>query len=512
VLKWWWRGELLTKRAMSGASDIWSDTILKLNPIASELFGVFVRTPCSGMVRKTTSGSFDSTPLLRRSVSLRMTGLGSVARAICCFAMLAVSGLLHAATLTEQQFSSVQTTSTAPQRTQESKPGTSAASPASQVAATPTPTPQSWSLPVRSATENAVYPPSPSDEIVVTAVGDVMLGTTFPDESTLPPNDGADLLTEVTPFLKRGDVVYGNLEGPIIDGGDSAKCHGKKIGTCFAFRVPTRYGKYLKDAGFTAMGLANNHAMDFGLEGRASSREVLDAMQIAHTGEVGDIARLLVKGRKIDVIAFATYQGAFNFLDLDASLQTIHAAKAESDLVIVGFHGGAEGATHQHVLEGDETFLGEDRGDLRQFAHAAIDAGADLVLGSAPHVVRAMEIYKGKLIAYSLGNFATYGPFNLNAENGLTLVLEAHLAPGGTFLRGQAYAMKQEKPGGPKLDPDMKILPVLRGLSNADFPQTAVVVGPQGELWPPGTEVPPCSDAPDLLEQRFGTSVCGILP
>jgi len=339
-----------------------------------------------------------------------------------------------------------------------------------------------------------------------------MLGTTFPDESTLPPNDGADLLTEVTPFLKRGDVVYGNLEGPIVDGGDSAKCRGKKIGTCFAFRVPTRYGKYLKDAGFTAMGLANNHAMDFGLEGRASSRHVLDAMQIAHTGEVGDIARLTVKGRKIAIVAFATYPGAFNFLDLDESLQTIRAAKAESDLVIVGFHGGAEGATHQHVLEGDETFLGEDRGDLRRFTHAAIDAGADLVLGSGPHVVRAMEIYKGRLIAYSLGNFATYGPFNLSAENGLSLVLEAHLGADGTFLRGQAYAVKQEKPGGPKLDPEMKILPVLRSLSNADFPQTAIVVGPKGQLWLPGTEVSPCSDAPDLLEQRPGAKVCGILP
>jgi hypothetical protein len=364
----------------------------------------------------------------------------------------------------------------------------------------------------QTSADNAAYFPSPNDEIVVTAVGDVMLGTTFPDESTLPPNDGADLLTEVTPFLKRGDVVYGNLEGPIVDGGDSAKCRGKKIGTCFAFRVPTRYGKYLKDAGFTVMGLANNHAMDFGLEGRASSRQVLDAMQIAHTGEVGDIARLTVKGRKITIIAFATYQGAFNFLDLDTSLETIRAAKAESDLVIVGFHGGAEGATHQHVLEGDETFLGEDRGDLRRFTHAAIDAGADLLLGSGPHVVRGMELYKGKLIAYSLGNFATYGPFNLNAENGLTMVLEAHLAPDGTFLRGMAYAVKQDKPGGPKLDPDKKILPVLRVLSTTDFPQTAIVVGPQGELWLPGTEIPPCADAPDLLEQRFGAAACGIFP
>jgi Bacterial capsule synthesis protein PGA_cap len=352
---------------------------------------------------------------------------------------------------------------------------------------TPTPQPSPTLMPT--SADNAAHPPSPNDEIVITAVGDVMLGTTFPDESTLPPNDGVDLLTEVTPFLKHGDVVYGNLEGPIVDGGDSAKCRGKKIGTCFAFRVPTRYGKYLKDAGFTAMGLANNHAMDF-----------------------GDVARLTVKGRKMVIIAFATYPGAYNFLDLDESLQTIRTVKAESDLVIVGFHGGAEGATHQHVLEGDETFLGEDRGDLRRFTHAAIDAGADLVLGSGPHVVRAMEIYQGKLIAYSLGNFATYGPFNLNAENGLTMVLEAHLASDGTFLRGKAYAVKQEKPGGPKLDPDMKILPVLRALSNADFPQTAIAVGPQGELWMPGTQITPCVDAPDLLEQRFGAAACGIFP
>ena len=469
-----------------------------------------MRISCSGVVFHATSGSFDSTLLFRRSVLLRKTGVGGLARAVCCCVMLAVPGMARAAMLNEQQPSSTQMQpQTAPKTSQASKSETSAASPAPQAS----PTPQPSLLPALPPNTDAVsHPPSPNDEIVVTAVGDVMLGTAFPDDSALPPNDGVDLLTEVRPFLKRGDVVYGNLEGPMIDGGDSPKCRGKKIGTCFAFRVPTRYGKYLKDAGFTAMGLANNHAMDFGLEGRASSRQVLDAMQIAHTGEVGDIARLTVKGRRIAIIALATYPGAYNFLDLDESLQTIRALKAESDLVIVGFHGGAEGATHQHVLEGDETFLGEDRGDLRRFTHAAIDAGADLVLGSGPHVVRAMEIYKGKLIAYSLGNFATYGPFNLNAENGLTLVLEAHLASDGTFLRGQAYAVKQEKPGGPKLDPDMKILPVLRGLSNADFPQSAIAVGPQGELWLPGMEIPPCADAPDLLEQRFGARVCGIFP
>jgi hypothetical protein len=341
-----------------------------------------------------------------------------------------------------------------------------------------------------------------------------MLGTTFPDASggDLPPNDGADLLQEVTPFLKRGDVVFGNLEGPLTEGGTSAKCAGKRLGTCYAFRVPTHYGKYLKLAGFTVMGLANNHAMDFGAEGRASSRQVLDSMEIAHSGEIGDIARLTVKGLKVEVIAFATYPGAYNLLDLEEALQTIRTARAEAQLVIVSFHGGAEGATHQHVLAGDETFLGEDRGDLRRFAHAAIDAGAQLVLGSGPHVVRAMEVYHGKLIAYSLGNFATYGPFNLNGENGLSLVLEAHLSPDGSFVRGQIHPVRQEKPGGPKLDPDMRIIPILRALSTADFRQDAIVVGPRGELYLPGTEVPECSNAPDLLEQPVGALPCAVFP
>ena len=327
-------------------------------------------------------------------------------------------------------------------------------------------------------------PSEGQQEIVFVAVGDVMLGTTFPDESggDLPPNDGADLLREVAPILRLGDITFGNLEGPLVDGGVSAKCKGKREGTCYAFRVPTRYARYLKEAGFKVMGIANNHAMDFGEEGRASSRQALEQAGIAHTGEVGDIARLAVKGKKVDVIAFATYPNAFNLLDLDASLQTIRDARAEADIVIVSFHGGAEGATHQHVAPGDETFLGEDRGDLRKFAHAAVDAGAQLVVGSGPHVVRGMEVYQGKLIAYSLGNFATYGPFNLSAENGLSLILEAHLAPDGTFLGGRVHAVKQEKPGGPKLDATMSIVPILRTLSADDFGKNAVTVGDGGEL------------------------------
>jgi len=336
--------------------------------------------------------------------------------------------------------------------------------------------------------------------IKVIAVGDVMLGSSFPDDSGLPPNDGADLLRDVTPLLRRGDVVFGNLEGPLVDGGKTKKC-GRKIGTCYAFRVPTRYGIYLKSAGFTVMGLANNHALDFGLAGRASSSAVLDSLGILHSGEIGDVARLTVKGERVALIAFATYPGTYNLLDLDDAIATVRQVKTEADIVIVSFHGGAEGSTHQHVLLGDETFLGEDRGDLRRFAHAMVDAGAQLVLGSGPHVVRGMEVYCGKLIAYSLGNFATYGSFNLKGENGVSLILEANLGADGSFLGGAVYPIKQEKPGGPQLDASMSILPILRDLSKTDFPSTNVEVSENGRL---------TAKRWNYLDIVFPTAACGV--
>ena len=338
------------------------------------------------------------------------------------------------------------------------------------------------------------------DRIKVIAVGDVMLGSNFPDDSGLAPNDGADLLREVAPILRRGDIVFGNLEGPLVDSGVTKKC-GRKIGTCYAFRVPTRYGAYLNAAGFTVMGLANNHALDFGLKGRASSRAVLDSLGILHSGEIGDIARRTVKGKRVALIAFATYPLTYNLLDLEDSIATVRQVKADADIVIVSFHGGAEGNGHQHVLPGDETFLGEDRGDLRRFAHAMIDAGADLVLGSGPHVVRGMEVYCGKLIAYSLGNFATYGSFNLKGENGLSLILEVDLGSDGSYQGGAVYPIKQERPGGPHLDATMSIVPILQELSQDDFPLTNVEVSASGGLsghrW-------------NYLDLAFPTAACGM--
>lgn len=343
--------------------------------------------------------------------------------------------------------------------------------------------------PVESSDKRDREPP-PNEEyepIVFAAVGDIMLGTAFPDESRLPPYGGKLLLAEVAPILSAADVAFGNLEGPMIDEGATKKCPPDST-RCYAFRVPTRYGELLKEAGFDVMSLANNHALDFGIEGRKSSMRVLDRLGIAHSGEVGDIARLEVKGKKIDVIAFTSYDHSYNLNDLERARQVVAKSAASADLVVVSFHGGAEGAGYQRVPFGSEMFLGEKRGDLRTFARCVIDAGADLVLGHGPHVVRGLEVYRGRLIAYSLGNFATYGAFNLNGPLGLSLILEVELAADGSFLRGKVHPVKQEQPGGPRLDADRAIIPLVRELSIEDFGSSAAVLDDDGRVLAPAEE------------------------
>lgn len=319
-----------------------------------------------------------------------------------------------------------------------------------------------------------------ADSITVAAVGDIMLGSTFPVDR-LPPEDGARLLEPFAAVLSSADLAFGNLEGPMLEGGSSSKC-GKRSSNCYAFRVPTRYGKYLKQAGFDVMSLANNHANDFGSEGMASSKRVLDELGIAHTAEAGDIARLQVKGREIEVIGFATNAISYNLNDLETARRVVAEAAKRADIVIVSFHGGAEGAANQNVPQGAEVYLGERRGDLRKFTRTVVDAGADLVLGHGPHVIRGMEVYKGRLIAYSLGNFATYGGFNLNGVLGLSMVLEAQIALDGSILGGRVHPAKQEKPGGPLQDSERAIIPIINQLSITDFGSAAVRVSDDGSL------------------------------
>lgn len=323
-----------------------------------------------------------------------------------------------------------------------------------------------------------------NESLMIAAVGDIMLGSPFPDDTRMPPNDGADLLKEVTPILEKADIAFGNLEGPMTDGGISEKC-GTGRPNCFAFRMPTRYGKYLKQAGFDVLSLANNHASDFGDAGRADTRETLDALGIKHAGSDRNqfsTAYLRAKGKTIAFIGFAHNKIVPNVNDLRYARQLVQAADKKADIVVVSFHGGAEGTDSYHVPNKTEMFFGEARGNLPLFSRTVIDAGADLVLGHGPHILRGMEIYKDRLIAYSLGNFATYGWFKLVGGTAESLVLETELDAAGKFLDGKIIPVVQEGRGIPKLDKSKSAIATIRRLSNQNFGANAPKIAEDGTI------------------------------
>lgn len=343
---------------------------------------------------------------------------------------------------------------------------------------------------------DTVSEPLKRDEelITIAAGGDIMLGSTFPNESRMPPNDGADLLAAVAPIFQAADIAFANLEGPMIDGGISTKCPppkplvpGQPIPkvNCFAFRMPTRYGKYLSEAGFDVLSLANNHAGDFGNAGRTSTRNILNDLGIKHVGsDKGQFAMAVVesKGKRIAFIGFAHNNIVPNVNDLDFARQLVQKAGRIADLIVVSFHGGAEGSANSRVPQRTEIFFGEKRGNLPLFARTVIDAGADLVLGHGPHVLRGMEIYKERLIAYSLGNFATYGWFQLSGPTAETMVLEVKIDKTGKFVAGKINPYVLQGRGVLAADPKKSAVDTLRRLSRADFPDTAPNIGDDGTI------------------------------
>ena len=316
----------------------------------------------------------------------------------------------------------------------------------------------------------------------VRAVGDIMLGSDFP-AGFLPPDDGAASLAAVAELLRDADLTFANLEGPLCDGGRTSKCDPTKPeGSCYAFRCPSRYGRYLDEAGIDVVSTANNHSGDFGDVCRQETERNLDALGIAHSGRPGDVAELTSHGLKIALIAFHTSAATHDVRDIPTARALVRGLAAGHDLVIVSFHGGAEGAKALHVPEGQETHLGENRGDLRAFTHAVVDEGADLVIGHGPHLLRGMEVYRDRLIAYSLGNFATYGRFNVSGNMGIGAVLEAELDREGRFLGGRLLATRQEGEGIPVPDEVGRAVDLVRQLSAEDFPGSAVQVARDGTL------------------------------
>lgn len=311
-------------------------------------------------------------------------------------------------------------------------------------------------------------PPQPGDSLLTIAMcGDIMMGTTYPTVR-LPQNDGADIFADVKQLFLDADLAAGNLEGVICEGGTCTKNTGKANN--YAFRMPESYAALLTDAGFDYMNLANNHTNDFGAYGLVRTRQLLEEQGIAYSG-LPDCESTIVErnGVRYGICSFGHNSYTLKHTDTATVTRIVTALRPQCDILIVSFHGGAEGAKQSHLPDGPELFLGENRGNLRAFAHHCVDLGADIVFGHGPHVTRAVECYHDRLIAYSLGNFCTTFGVNLAGVNGYAPVLTARIDRDGRFVDGRIHSFIQTQGTGPRLDPDDKVAQHMRSLSLTDF-------------------------------------------
>jgi hypothetical protein len=320
--------------------------------------------------------------------------------------------------------------------------------------------------------------PAAGDPISMSATGDIVMGMA---PGGLPPNNGKGFFDPVRDLLKA-DLQMGNLEQTITDDTGVGKCGANSGGKCFAFRTPPATVQNLKDAGFHLVNLANNHAYDYGEAGYKNTQKALDSVGIKYTGWPEQITVAEVNGAKVAVVGFASYPWSNLCSDLDSATRVIKSATEKADLVVVQVHMGAEGADRTHVRPGTETFLGENRCDPIKFTHTVIDAGADLVVGHGPHVVRGMEFYKGRLIAYSLGNFAGYKALGVDGVVGVTAVIKVSLNRDGSWAGGTLIATHMVSPGLPRPDPKKQAIGLIGGLSKQDFPQTGAKIGADGAI------------------------------
>ena len=320
-----------------------------------------------------------------------------------------------------------------------------------------------------------------ADTLTVAMTGDIMMGTTYPT-NRLPANDGRDLFKDTAPILQDATLAVGNLEGALCNGGTSTKGTGPYA---FAFRTPTSYTHLLREAGYDFLSMANNHSNDFGDFGIVSTEGALDAEGLAYAGLTGRKEWTVVErgGVRWGLCAFGHNQKTLKHADLGKVKAILDTLKKHSDLIVVSFHGGAEGSDKGHLPRGKETYIGEARGDLRNFAHFCIDNGAALVFGHGPHVTRCVEVYKGHFIAYSLGNFCTPYGMALAGTLGYAPVITARiLSTTGEFVDGQIHPFIQRSGTGPRKDEAGIVCRHIKSLTDSDVPESEARVLEDGKI------------------------------
>ena len=287
--------------------------------------------------------------------------------------------------------------------------------------------------------------------------GDIVVGSHY----GLPPNGGRSQFAAVDHLLRAPDLMIGNYEGTLSTGG-SSRCSGGP--PCFIFQAPPERARNLRAAGFDAMNLANNHGLDKGADARRQTVTTLARYDMLAAGLPGRVTTVRVADTVVAIVGMSPYPGTTNMRSPAAIRELVHAARRKGDVVVMAFHAGLEGAAGAHVPRGADYGT-----NTRAATHAAIDAGADVVFGSGPHVVRGVERYRGRYIVYSSGNFAGYRNFAIGGLTAQSGVVRMTFDSAGIPTAAAWDGVVLEGPGTPRPDRSGTVVRRVAALSNADF-------------------------------------------
>jgi poly-gamma-glutamate synthesis protein (capsule biosynthesis protein) len=256
-----------------------------------------------------------------------------------------------------------------------------------------------------------VYAATP---VILSFTGDCTLGSddNFGYDGTLPAviashnGDFGYIFRNVFDVFASDDLTVINLEGTF-----TASCDRQP--KQFAFKGPASYARFLSCSKIEAANLANNHTYDYGEQGFRDTLSALNAEKISYFGD-GIVNVCDIRGTKVGLLGYYEYDGDELLARMEKEIFSLKAAGA---FVVASFHWGQEGHYHPD-------------GNQQYFAHKAIDLGADVIIGHHPHVLQGLEIYHGRLIAYSLGNFAFGG--NMDPYDKRTLILQLRVDPADT--------------------------------------------------------------------------------
>lgn len=264
--------------------------------------------------------------------------------------------------------------------------------------------------------------------------------------------------------LQKPDLMIGNLEGTFAQSDRLDKCF-YLMSMCHAFRGDASFATSIKAAGFDFVSLVNNHSYDFGEDGLTDTQNVLDEVGMPYISPTNQRTSIVVKGKRIGILGLSSTEPTKTITDYDFIEREVTTLKESNDFVIVIFHGGAEGSGKTVVPNAIEYMGTENRGDVARVARVAIDAGADLVLGSGPHVLRKIETYNGAVVAYSLGNFVGGTHLVTTGVLGISGIITATLEK-DTPTTYDFTSVLLSKDGTPSLDPTDQAKQLIDSLSH----------------------------------------------